>query len=261
MTEDVQRVALVTGATSGIGLEIAGALAQVGHRVFICARQEPGVAATVKHFQDQGLEVDGTSGDVTDPADVDRLVSTCTDRFGSLEILVNNAGKPGGGPIAQMADEFWRDVIDTNLNSTFLVTKRALSAGGLGARGWGRIINISSTGGKQGVVHGAAYSAAKHGVVGLSKAMGLELAKTGITVNAVCPGFVETPMAQRVRGVYAGIWDVDEQEAYQRITARVPIGRYVEPSEVAAMVLYLIGPGSDAVTGQAMNVCGGLGNY
>jgi ketoreductase len=110
-------------------------------------------------------------------------------------------------------------------------------------------------------VFAAPYSASKHGVVGFTKALGLELAPTGITVNAVCPGFVETPMAARVREHYAAIWEVSEQETYDRITARVPIGRYVQPKEVAAMVGYLAGPGAAAITAQAINVCGGLGNY
>jgi ketoreductase len=98
-------------------------------------------------------------------------------------------------------------------------------------------------------------------VVGFTKALGLELAKTGITVNAVCPGFVETPMAERVREVYSGLWGVDTDEVHARVSARVPIGRYVQPNEVAAMVDYLIGPAAAAVTAQALNVCGGLGNY
>jgi len=244
-----------------MGLEIARSLAQDGNQVFICARHEETVATTVKELTDQGFTVDGTTCDVTSVPDIDRLVRTCMDRYGPMEILVNNAGRPGGGATAELTDDVWFDVMGTNLNSVFLVTKRALTVGGLGAGGWGRIINISSTGGKQGVVHAAAYSASKHGVVGFTKALGLELAQSGVTVNAVCPGFVETPMAERVRGVYAGIWGVDVQEAHKRITARVPIGRYVEAAEVAAMVRYLVGPGSDAVTAQALNVCGGLGNY
>lgn len=109
--------------------------------------------------------------------------------------------------------------------------------------------------------NGAPYSAAKHGVVGLTKAWGLELAKTGVTMNAVCPGFVETPMAQTVRGTYAKLWGVTEAEAHDRVTARVPIGRYVRPDEVAAMVEYLVSDEAAAVTAQAINVCGGLGNY
>jgi ketoreductase len=261
MADGTQRTALVTGATSGMGLEIARDLGRQGHRVHICSRQEEAVAGTVKQLRAEGLDADGTACDVTSADDVDRLVRACVERFGPVEILVNNAGRPGGGATDQIDDQLWYDVIDTNLNSVFLVTKRVLTTGGMRGLDYGRIINIASTGGKQGVVHAAPYSASKHGVVGFSKALGLELARTGITVNAVCPGFVETPMAERVREHYAGIWGVDEQEAHSRITTRVPLGRYVEPSEVAAMVSYLVSPGAAAVTAQALNVCGGLGNY
>ncbi|QFZ18814.1 SDR family NAD(P)-dependent oxidoreductase [Saccharothrix syringae] len=261
MVNGTERVALVTGATSGMGLEIAKSLAEDGLRVFLCSRREDAVAQTVKDLRHRGLEVDGTACDVRSPAQVDRLVRAAVERYGPIDVLVNNAGRPGGGETAAIDDDLWYDVIDTNLNSVFLVTKRVLDIGGMGAAGSGRIINIASTGGKQGVVHAAPYSASKHGVVGFSKALGLELARTGITVNAVCPGFVETPMAERVREHYAGIWGVDEAEAHSRITTRVPIGRYVEPHEVAAMVRYLVGPGAAAVTAQALNVCGGLGNY
>jgi ketoreductase len=178
-----------------------------------------------------------------------------------VDILVNNAGRSGGGATAEIPDELWNDVITTNLTSVFLMTKEVLTTGGMLGRQSGRIVNIASTGGKQGVVHAAPYSASKHGVVGFTKALGLELARTGITVNAVCPGFVETPMAERVREHYADIWGVPVEEAHSRITTRVPMGRYVEPREVAAMVEYLVGDDAAAVTAQALNVCGGLGNY
>ena len=260
MPDTNRQVALVTGATSGIGLEICTTLAQRGLSVYLCSRREEAVAEVVGDLRAKGLDVDGRACDVTSPEDVAGLVRACTERFGRVDVLVNNAGRPGGGATAEIADDLWYDVINTNLNSVFLVTKAVLNAGML-ERGQGRIINIASTGGKQGVVHAAPYSASKHGVVGFSKALGLELAPTGITVNAVCPGFVETPMAERVREHYAGIWKVDEDEVHSRISARVPIGRYVEPYEVAAMVEYLIGDGAGAVTAQALNVCGGLGNY
>ncbi len=259
--EPTKRVALVTGATSGMGLEIAQSLAQQDIGVYLCSRRDDAVAATVKNLQAQGLDVDGQTCDVTSADQIRQFVRAGVDRFGPIDILVNNAGRPGGGATAEIADELWFDVINTNLNSVFLMTKEVLNAGGMLERGTGRIINIASTGGKQGVIHAAPYSASKHGVVGFTKALGLELAKTGVTVNAVCPGFVETPMAERVREHYAKIWGVDEAETHARITARVPIGRYVEPYEVAAMVNYLIGGGAGAVTAQALNVCGGLGNY
>jgi ketoreductase len=261
MGDQTQRVALVTGATSGMGLRIAESFGRQGIRTYICSRREQAVAETVKALQDEGFDVDGRSADVSVPADVRAVVRAARDRFGPIDIVVNNAGRSGGGVTAEIDDELWFEVINTNLNSVFLMTKEVLNAGGMLERGRGRIVNIASTGGKQGVVFGAPYSASKHGVVGFTKALGLELASTGITVNAVCPGFVETPMAERVREHYAGIWGVSVEEAHDRVTTRVPIGRYVEAREVAAMVDYLIGDGADAVTAQALNVCGGLGNY
>jgi ketoreductase len=261
MAEAVKPVALVTGATSGIGLEVARRLAGLGARVYLCARRGEELAATVKSLQDEGFDVDGSACDVSRPEQIRAYVRAAVDRYGPVDILVNNAGRSGGGATAEIADELWLDVINTNLNSVFLMTKEVLTTGGMLAKDRGRIINIASTGGKQGVVHAAPYSASKHGVVGFTKALGLELARTGITVNAVCPGFVETPMAERVREHYAGIWGVTEQEAHDRITTRVPLGRYVETREVAAMVEYLAGDDAAAVTAQALNVCGGLGNY
>ncbi|MDR7172588.1 ketoreductase [Nocardia kruczakiae] len=258
---DSQRVALVSGATSGMGLQITKNLAAQGVAVFICARDEQRVADTAKRLQDDGFAVDGVGCDVRDAAQVREYVDAGVRRFGPVDILVNNAGRSGGGVTAQIEDQLWLDVVETNLHSVFYATKAALTAGGMLERGSGRIVNIASTGGKQGVLHGAPYSASKHGVVGFTKALGLELAKTGITVNAVCPGFVETPMAERVREVYSGLWGVDTDEVHARVSARVPIGRYVQVDEVAAMVDYLISPAAAAVTAQALNVCGGLGNY
>lgn len=255
------RQVVVTGATSGIGLAITERLAQLGHRVYVCARHEDVLADLIASLRGKGLEVDGSPCDVASPEQVRGFVQAAVDRYGPVDILVNNAGRSGGGATAEIADELWFDVINTNLNSVFLMTKAVLTTGGMQDKDWGRIINIASTGGKQGVVHAAPYSASKHGVVGFSKALGLELAPTGITVNAVCPGFVETPMAERVREHYAGVWGVTTDEAFDRITTRVPMRRYVEVDEVAAMVEYLSSDRAGAVTAQALNVCGGLGNY
>ncbi|MEU2873741.1 SDR family NAD(P)-dependent oxidoreductase [Streptomyces olivoreticuli] len=254
-------VALVTGATSGIGLEITRRLAGLGVRTFICGRDEARLEGVLKELRDEGLDVDGIACDVADAGQIRAFVAAAVDRYGPVGILVNNAGRSGGGATAEIPDELWLDVINTNLTSVFLMTKEVLNAGRMQEQGRGRIINIASTGGKQGVVHAVPYSASKHGVVGLTKALGLELARTGITVNAVCPGFVETPMAEKVREHYAGIWGVSEEETFDRITNRVPMGRYVETREVAAMVEYLVSDDAAAVTAQALNVCGGLGNY
>jgi ketoreductase len=261
MTNDERRVALVTGGTSGIGLATARNLGANGFAVFICARGEEAVRLTVKELRAEGLEADGTTADVRSAESVKALVSAAIERYGRIDVLVNNAGRNGGGVTADLTDELWYDVIDTNLNSVFLTTREVLKQGGLQDRGWGRIINIASTGGKQGVVLAAPYSASKHGVIGFSKALGKELAPTGITVNAVCPGYVETPMAQRVRQGYAAAFDTTVDDIQKQFEAKIPLGRYSTPEEVAGLVGYLTTDTAASITAQALNVCGGLGNY
>jgi ketoreductase len=260
-TAQTTGTALVTGATRGIGRSVAQSLARLGYPVYLCARDEAAVAETVKELTEQGLKADGTVCDVTSADSVRDLVTSAVDRFGPVRVLVNNAGRSGGGVTAEVPDELWFDVINTNLNSVFLMTKQALTTGRMRELDKGRIINIASTGGKQGVVFGAPYSASKHGVVGFTKALGLELAKSGITVNAVCPGYVETPMAGNVRKHYARIWETTEEAVLEKFNAKIPLGRYTDPDEVAAMVAYLVSDAAAAVTAQAINVCGGLGNY
>jgi len=261
MSEQDQRVAVVTGATSGIGRAVAERLAADGYAVFICARTEDNVTATVKDLSETGALVDGTVCDVRSPESVRAFVRTAVERFGRVDVLVNNAGRSGGGVTADIPDDLWFDVISTNLHSVFLMTREVLNAGGMRARSRGRVINIASTAGKQGVVLGAPYSASKHGVVGFTKALGNELAPAGITVNAVCPGYVETPMAQRVRQGYASAYATTEEAIREKFVAKIPLGRYSTPQEVASLVAYLATDDAASITAQALNVCGGLGNF
>ncbi|QSB15924.1 3-oxoacyl-ACP reductase FabG [Natronosporangium hydrolyticum] len=261
MTSPEHRIALVTGATSGIGLAVARLLASQQYRVFIGARTPEAVAATVKDLRGQGGQVAGAPVDVRSDEDVSGFVGAAVDQFGTIDVLVNNAGRSGGGVTADIPTELWLDVIETNLNSVFRVSREVLNAGGMRSKQQGRIINIASTAGKQGVVLGAPYSASKHGVVGFTKALGNELAPTGITVNAVCPGYVETPMAQRVRQGYAGAYDTTEAEVFAKFVAKIPLGRYSTPEEVAGLVGYLASDQAASITSQALNVCGGLGNF
>ncbi|MFE3718138.1 3-oxoacyl-ACP reductase FabG [Streptomyces cyaneofuscatus] len=261
MTDNAQPAALVTGATSGIGLAVTRLLAAQGHRVFLCARTPETVSSTVKELRAEGLTVDGRAGDVRSQDDVKAVVQAAVDAFGTLDVLVNNAGRSGGGVTADLTDELWNDVIATNLNSVFRMTREVLTTGGMRHKTRGRIINIASTAGKQGVILAAPYSASKHGVVGFTKALGNELAPTGITVNAVCPGYVETPMAQRVRQGYAAAYDTTEDAILTRFQAKIPLGRYSTPEEVAGLVGYLASDTAASITAQALNVCGGLGNF
>ncbi|MFF3216055.1 SDR family NAD(P)-dependent oxidoreductase [Streptomyces sp. NPDC002886] len=254
-------VALVTGGTSGIGLAIVRDLGRRGHRVFLCARTAHTVKETVEELRAEGLDVAGIAADIRSREAVTELVAAAVAEFGPISVLVNNAGRSGGGPTADITDELWYDVIDTNLNSVFLLTREVLKHGGLAGASYGRIINIASTAGKQGVLLGAPYSASKHAVVGFTKALGKELAPAGITVNAVCPGYVETPMAQRVRAGYAAAWDTTTEDVQEQFEAKIPLGRYATPEEVAAMVGYLTTDLAASVTAQALNVCGGLGNF
>ncbi|MCX4428518.1 3-oxoacyl-ACP reductase FabG [Streptomyces mirabilis] len=260
-TAQEKKTALVTGASSGIGLACARLLAEHGHRVFLCARGQENLTRVLKDLQDDGLEVDGATADVRSRDDIATLVQAAVTRFGPVDVLVNNAGRSGGGVTAELTDDLWLDVLATNLTSVFMMTRETLTNGGMRAKGRGRVINIASTAGKQGVVLGAPYSASKHGVVGFTKALGNELAPTGITVNAVCPGYVETPMAQRVRQGYADAWQTSEDAVMEKFTAKIPLGRYSTPEEVAGLVGYLASDLAASITAQALNVCGGLGNF
>ncbi|MGI0119359.1 SDR family NAD(P)-dependent oxidoreductase [Zooshikella sp. RANM57] len=256
-----KKTALITGASRGIGAAISQRLAEDGMNCVLVAREQAGLHTLASELTKKGCEVLTIRCDVTDEHAVNAMVKQAAEHFGRIDVLVNCAGRGGGGITQNLSTDLWRDVINTNLNSMFYVTHAVLNHGNMSAGS--NIINIASTGGKQGVIHGAPYSASKHGMVGFTKALGLELARngSGITVNAVCPGFVETDMAKQVRTNYARLWQVDEAEAKRRIEERVPIGRYIEPEEVAAMVAYLTSPLAKGVTAQALNVCGGLGNY
>lgn len=259
--QKLNRVALVTGATSGIGLEVARTLLELGFSVFIGARHEDAVANTVGELRGSQGSIDGTVLDVRSQDSVERFVGAAVERFGSVDVLVNNAGRSGGGPTAQIQDDLWFDVFNVNIHGAFRMTREVLNAGGMLDAGAGRIVNIASTAGKQGVVLGAPYSSSKHALIGFTKAAGNELAAKGINVNAVCPGYVETPMAQRVREGYSDAWGISEEEVLERFTAKIPLRRYATPQEVASLVGYLTTPHASAVVAQAFNVCGGLGNF
>lgn len=257
------KCALITGATGGIGKAIAYQLCRDGFSLILVARAESKLndLAGELRLAHSRSEIITECCNVADPMQVKLLFEKLNSGGTQIDVLVNGAGISGGGITSEISDDVWLNVINTNLNGMFFTTRELLRLK-LMPKG-GRIINIASTGGKQGVIHGAPYSASKHGMVGFTKSLGLELARnnSGITVNAICPGFVETDMAVRVRKHYSAIWGTTEAETKRRIEDRVPLGRYIEPNEVAAMVSYIVSPLASGVTAQALNVCGGLGNY
>lgn len=255
----MQKTALVTGAGRGIGRAIALQLAKDGYFVVLVARTEAQLEAVEKEITTLGGRAACFACDVSRQAEVEKMIGCVMTGIAKIDVLVNCAGRSGGGKTAEMDNDLWHDIIDTNLNSVYYVSKAVLNQGNLDDGS--AMINIASTGGKQGVPFGAAYSASKAGVIAFSKALGKELAKSGITVNAVCPGYVESDMARKVRAASAGLLHMPPEEVKKKFEGMIPIGRYIVPDEVAAMVSFLASDKARGITLQAINVCGGLGSF
>jgi 3-oxoacyl-[acyl-carrier protein] reductase len=240
------KVAVVTGGTRGIGLAVATWMLEHGASVVISGRDADRLNIALKELAPDGAPAVGLVADAGRREDAERLVDTARERFGRLDILVNNAGITRDGLLIRMKDEDWDRVLETNLKGAFLMT-RAASKAMVRAKTGGRIINIASTAGAMGNAGQANYSAAKAGLIGLTKATARELAHWGILVNAVAPGLIETDMAAAL--------PVDARDA---LLAQVPLKRIGTAREVAEMVGFLAGDGAAYVTGQVFHVNGGL---
>ncbi|MBV1799061.1 3-hydroxybutyrate dehydrogenase [Siccirubricoccus sp. G192] len=253
------RTALVTGSTSGIGHGIALLYAQAGAKVMLNGFGKPEEIARARAEVGAAMgvaEAPYSDADLSKPEAVRGMVRAAEAALGSLDILVNNAGIQYVAPVEEFPEAKFDAIIAINFASNFHAIKAALP--GMKARGWGRIINIASAHGLVASPHKVAYVAAKHAVVGMTKTVALEIAETPLTCNAICPGFVRTPLAEAQVKPLAEEHHVSEEVALKDyLLEKQPSKRWVEVEEVARMALYLAGPGSGAVNGAALSIDGG----
>ncbi|WP_354673886.1 SDR family NAD(P)-dependent oxidoreductase [Cupriavidus alkaliphilus] len=252
------RHALVTGGGRGIGAAIARRLLADGASVTLLGRDAGTLQATVQALRGQapaGAVVSFVTADIVNADSVARAFATATEQAGPVAMLVNNAGQAHSAPFVKTDAALWQRMLDVNLTGTFLCTQAALPA--MLDAGWGRIVNVASTAGLIGYGYVSAYCAAKHGVIGLTRALALETAARGVTVNAVCPGYTETDIVRDAVANIVGKTGRTEEQARAELAARNPQRRLVQPDEVADAVAWLCQPSAAAITGQAIPVAGG----
>ncbi|MDF1691646.1 MAG: 3-oxoacyl-ACP reductase FabG [Zhongshania sp.] len=239
------KVALVTGASRGIGQAIAIAIGKMGYQIVGTATTEAGAAAITAHFQASGVDGVGMVMNVSNTESVDATLKAITEQFGAPAVLVNNAGITKDNLMLRMKDDEWYDVIDTNLNSLYRLSKACLR--GMTKARWGRIINISSVVGAMGNAGQTNYAAAKAGMDGFTRALAREIGSRGITVNGVAPGFIDTDMTKKLG---------DEQR--EALKTQIPLQRLGSPEEIAGVVAFLVSDVAGYVTGETIHVNGGM---
>jgi ketoreductase len=249
------RVALVTGGGTGIGKAISETFARNGARVAIASRNPSHLEKASQEFKESGFPCIALRMDVREKKDVQRAVARVKETWGAIDILVNNAGISGLNRIDDENDGRWHDILQTNLTGMYFMTREVLKV--MRDDSDGRIINVSSVLGKFGVPGYSAYCTTKHGMIGFTRALALEVVNRGITVNAICPGWVETEMAHLGMRETASYQGITVEEFKRQAIEAVPIRRFIELEEVAHLVLYLASKKAGGITGQAINICGG----
>lgn len=248
--------AVVTGASRGIGAAIAATLARLGADLTLMSRDEAALAANAARLaQDHGGAAQAVRLDVSDEAGVAAAFAAAVARFGPVHILVNNAGIAAAAPFGKTDPALWRRLIDIDLTGPYLCIRQAL--GPMVKAGRGRIINIASTAGHTGYPYVAAYCAAKHGLIGLTRALAREIARSGVTVNAVCPGYTETDVVETAVANIIEKTGRTREQAIEQLVAHNPQGRLIKPAEVAETVGWLCLPAAASINGQSIMVDGG----
>ncbi len=244
---------LVTGGGSGIGAGIARVLAREGARVALCGRRKQALNAVLATLPGSKAAAMPVTADVTDMRSIQRAAGRVAVAFGGLDVLVANAGTGGPNRCALPGPDRWQEILRTNLDGVYHSTLAVLPH----LHDGGRIVTISSVLGRFGVPGYTAYCASKHGVIGFTKALALELASRRITVNAICPGWVDTDMASAGMQAMADAMQLDFETARRQALAAVPLGRILQPEEIGETVAWLCSPGASGMTGQAISHCGG----